>query len=150
MNALAFVIAMAASVAILFLGNWLIFDVLFNLLPVVFLSAVVFTILGRDRRFWAGFSVFGGGYFGISLLLSSGNRLFTTYVLNMICPRSRGPTELEGWTSYPLLSSLTDMTESFVPITGIGHCLLSVWFAMAAGFVSTAISNHVANLPQPK
>ena len=136
MKSALFIVALLASILSLYKGSWLVFALFFNVFPIAFLTAAVATILARDRRFWAGFSVFGAGYFTVSLLLSSGSTLFTTYFLNMISPYSSSVEELEGWTSYPLLTSIGDISESYPPFTGIGHCLFSIWFAIGAGSMS--------------
>lgn len=131
------IIALLITFILLYQGNWLIFDVLFNLLVFTFLTAAIATVLSRQRRFWTGFVIFGGGYFLISLILSSGNRLFTTYILNVISSNPTGSGEPQGWTSYPLLTNIEDIGESFSPFIAIGHCLFSIWFAVGAGVLST-------------
>ena len=135
------ILALLTTAILLYLGNWLLFDLLFNLLVFVFLAAVVATVLSHDRRFWTGFAIVGGGYFLVSLILSAGSRLFTTYVLAMISSNPSGSGELEGWTSYPLLTNMEDLPESFSPFVAIGHCLFSIWFAVGAGILSTAVFN---------
>lgn len=136
------ILALLITAILLYLGNWLLFDLLFNLLVVVFLAAAVATVLSHDRRFWTGFFIVGGGYFLVTLILSAGSRLFTTYVLTMISSNPNGSGELEGWTSYPLLTNMEDIAESFSPFVAIGHCLFSIWFAFGAGVLSTAIFNR--------
>lgn len=132
-------LAILITTILLYLGSWLLFDLLFNLLVFVFLAAAVATVLSHDRRFWTGFAIFGGGYFIISLILSAGSRLFTTYVLAMISSNPSGSGELGGWTSYPLLTNMEELPESFSPFVAIGHCLFSIWFAVGAGVLSTAV-----------
>ena len=136
------IVALLITAIFLYLGNWLLFDLLFNLLVFIFLAAAVATVLSHDRRFWTGFVIFGGGYFLISLVLSSGSRLFTTYVLNMISSNPSDSREPQGWTSYPLLTNMEDIGESFSPFIPIGHCLLSIWLAFGAGVLSTAAFNR--------
>lgn len=92
-------------------------------------DAEVATVLSHDRRFWTGFAIVGGGYFLVSLILSAGSRLFTTYVLAMILSNPIGSGELEGWTSYPLLTNMEDLPESFSPFVAIGQPCVAVYIS---------------------